>query len=102
MSLKNVELQVAVPRTVENSRLVQNQQHQQALHAAKTGQELAAQTLQADQTVTESDENARAQLHDRQEQKGRREPEGRKVSAEEDAAPEAPHPFKGRRLDIKM
>jgi type II secretory pathway component PulK len=101
MSLKNVELQVALPRTVEHSRLVQNQQHQQALHAATTGEELTAQTLQADQTVTESGENARTELRDRQEKKGRRDLEGKKVSGEEEVA-DAPHPFKGHRLDIKM
>ncbi len=102
MSLKAVELQVAVPRTVEHSRLMQNQQHQSTLAGAMNSESLADRTERAEQTVIASEENARAELEDGQEGKQRRERKQGHGQQEPEREEAAPHPYKGHRLDIKL
>jgi hypothetical protein len=102
MSLKAVELQVAVPRTVEHSRQMQIQQHQAILAGAMNAEALADRTERQEQTVTASEENARAELRDRQNGKQRRESGQGKQHDSTKQKKAAPHPYKGRRLDIKM
>lgn len=104
MSLKPVELQIALPRTIENSRNQQIQQNQSSLQNALDGERLSQETTIQEQTVIESEENARAEMRDRQHGQGTA-GEGRqgKRSAEDAESPSAaPHPYKGHRLDIKM
>ncbi|TCP58848.1 hypothetical protein EV586_10147 [Tumebacillus sp. BK434] len=102
MSLKAVELQVAVPRTVEHSRLMQNQQHQTVLANAMHAEALASRTAERDQTVTYSEESARAEHRDKREGDARQESgqDRSQDGRQQEAA--APHPYKGHRLDIKM
>ncbi|MGZ4106460.1 MAG: hypothetical protein ACXVP5_08635 [Tumebacillaceae bacterium] len=102
MSFKAVELQIAVPRTVEHSRNQQIQQQQHALQSERMSEELAMQTERAEQTVTESDENARAELREQQEREARGSHTSKKRSDKQQDTEEAPHPYKGLRLDIKM
>lgn len=102
MSFKALELQIAVPRTVEQSRNQINQQQQQVLQSEITAEDLAMRTELADQTVIESDENARAELRERQGKDGQTAVAGKKRSDNQPEAAEAPHPYKGLRLDIKM
>lgn len=102
MSFKAMELQIAVPRTVEHSRNQQIMQNQQNLQSAVTAEELNVQTERAGQTEAESEENARAELRDRQGSQGRGYQASKERSDKQDDAPEAPHPFKGQRLDITM
>lgn len=103
MSLKNVELQVALPRTLDNSRLQQQLQHQNSLQNAQTSEELAARNQKAEQTVLHGEESARAALGER-EGKGRQQKQsnGRQASEENAGEAESPHPYKGQRLDIKL
>ncbi|ARU62482.1 hypothetical protein CBW65_17085 [Tumebacillus avium] len=103
MSLKAVELQVAVPRTVEHSRQMQNQQHQTILANAMHAEALTGQSVERDQTVTRSDENARAELRDKREGSERQESgQDRSQDGRQQDEAAAPHPYKGHRLDIKM
>jgi hypothetical protein len=102
MSFKAVELQIAVPRTVEQSRNAQIQQQQHAFQSELVSEELAMRTELAEQTVTESDENARAELRERQGRDVHGPVASKKRSDKQQEAEEAPHPYKGLRLDIKM
>ncbi|MGB8955212.1 MAG: hypothetical protein WCC10_07555 [Tumebacillaceae bacterium] len=101
MSWKSVELQVALPRTVENSRNQQILQHQTQLQNMMDAENIAQHSLRAEQTVLHTGENTRTELRDRQEKKAaaKKETVGRARKDEED---DAPHPYKGQRLDIKM
>ena len=105
MSWKSVELQIALPRTVENSRNQQIQQHQSQLQNMMDSENMAKHSLRAEQTVLQAAENARPELRDRQEKgAAAKKGAGKRVREEaaDDAADDAPHPYKGRRLDIKM
>ncbi|MBL0388939.1 hypothetical protein JJB07_20285 [Tumebacillus sp. ITR2] len=102
MSLKAVELQVALPRTLDNSRNQQIQQNQASLQNAMDGEQLTQQTIVNDQTVGEAEDKDRAQWRDRQKGPGPDPRKGRRASAGEPESAQAPHPFKGHRLDIKM
>lgn len=105
MSLKPVELQIALPRTIDNSRNQQIQQNQASLQNAIDGEQLTRETTVSEQTVIESGDSARAELQDRKQsgggapgsRSGKRDPQ-----PDSDAASEAPHPYKGHRLDIRM
>jgi hypothetical protein len=102
MSFKALELQIAVPRTVEQSRNQHIQQQQQVLQSEMTAEDLAMRTELAEQTVIESDESARAELRERQSKDMQTAEAGKKRSDKQPEAAEAPHPYKGLRLDIKM
>ncbi|ASS75624.1 hypothetical protein CIG75_11910 [Tumebacillus algifaecis] len=102
MSLKAVELQIAVPRTVEHSRLMQNQQHQTTLANAMNSESLAGRTARTEQTVTANEENARTELRDKREGNDRQESEHERSHGEKQQEEAIPHPYKGHRLDIKM
>jgi len=68
MSLKNLELQVALPRTVDNSRIQQILQQQTILQNEMDSQQLKSRTEQAEQTVAETFQNERAGIRERQHQ----------------------------------
>ncbi|PWK12684.1 hypothetical protein [Tumebacillus permanentifrigoris] len=104
MSLKPVELQIALPRTVDNSRNQQIQQNQAALQNAIDGEQLTRDTTVTEQTVLDTEDSARAELRERkQSQDGAQRERGNKHDSQaSDAVSEAPHPYKGQRLDIRM
>jgi hypothetical protein len=100
MSWKPVELQVALPRTVDHSRLQQIQQHQPELQNMMDGEEIQKESLRMQQTVTESSEEVRAELRDRQHHGAY--DRGRGKRSRQPKAEDAPHPYKGHQLDIKL
>ena len=60
MSLKNIELQVALPRTVDNSRNQQILQQQPMLQSEMDSDQMKLHAQQAEQTVAETHQNERA------------------------------------------
>jgi hypothetical protein len=101
MSWKSVELQIALPRTIENSRNQQIMQHQNQLQNMMDAENIAQHALRTEQTVLQAGENARTELRDRQEREAAAK-KGSERRARKDAEDDAPHPYKGQRLDIKM
>ena len=101
MSWKSVELQVALPRTVEHSRNQQILQHQSQLQNMMDVENIAQHALRTEQTVLQAGENARAELRDRQEKESAAK-KGTAGRARKDEEDDAPHTYKGQRLDIKM
>lgn len=105
MSLKNIELQIAVPRTVENSRNQQILQQQTTLQNEMDSDQLKSRTEQAEQTVAETHQNERTAIRDRQKQGKREEQADRgQVSGHEsdEQTQSSIHPYMGHKLDIKM
>jgi len=105
MSLKNIELQVAVPRTVENSRNQQILQQQATLQNAMDSEQLKSRTEQAEQTVAETHQNERTAIRERQKQgkRGEQSERGELDDRESDEQTQSVvHPYMGHKLDIKM
>ncbi|KEO82959.1 hypothetical protein [Tumebacillus flagellatus] len=102
MSLKPIELQVALPRTLDNSRNQQIQQNQASLQNAVDGESLTRQTTVQEETVGEAEDNARTELRDRKQGQTAGKVYPRRARPEDEEVQEAPHPYKGSRLDIKM
>lgn len=105
MSLKNIELQIAVPRTVENSRNQQILQQQTTLQNEMDSDQLKSRTEQAEQTVAETHQNERTAIRERQKQGKRGEQSDRGqlgVHESEEQTQSAVHPYMGHKLDIKM
>lgn len=104
MSLKPVELQIALPRTIDNNRNQQIQQNQASLQNAMDGEQLTRDTTVMEQTVLDTEDSTRAELRDRKSSSGGAQGErsDKRNPQASDVAPEAPHPYKGQRLDIRM
>ena len=96
-----MELQIALPRTVDNSRNQQLQQQHPLLQNAMDSEDLAKQSIRNEQTVAESAENTRADWRKREERKAADRLKSKRLKPEEEAE-EALHPYKGHRLDIKL
>lgn len=102
MSWKSVELQVALPRTLEQSRTQQIMQHGPQLQNQLDGEQMTRQDRKARASVTESAENAKTELRDRQGQSGGQgRPQSRAVQRAQEEEDNL-HPFMGHKLDLKM
>lgn len=103
MSLKPVELQIAVPRTTEATKVQHELQHRSALDQ----QQLAGQNVklvqEAAQRSGEVDESADAALRNDGSRGGHadREASSRKKQPKEELR-EAEHPYKGHRIDFSL
>lgn len=103
MDLKPVELQIAVPRTSEASRVQQDQQHRPLLDQ----QMIAGQNIKhADQQRTRStgiDDSSKTQIHDQDHREsGSGQDQHSSPNQEEQAPPSKPaeHPYKGKHIDL--
>ncbi|WNS44815.1 hypothetical protein [Paenibacillus sp. MMS20-IR301] len=102
MSLKPVELQIALPRTHEAGKVQNSLQHRPALDQ----QQLAGLNVKHSQEIamrsSEVDESAESALRDGG--KGNS-PEGhaqKHKPRKQDNAHDAEHPFKGHRIDLSL
>ncbi|AIQ59200.1 hypothetical protein [Paenibacillus borealis] len=102
MSLKPVELQIALPRTHDAAKVQNSQQHRPVLDQ----QQLAGQNVKHSQEIamrsSEVDESSESALRDGG--KGNH-PEGhadQRKPRKPEAAHDAEHPFKGHRIDFSL
>ncbi|NGQ94035.1 hypothetical protein G3578_02465 [Brevibacillus sp. SYP-B805] len=108
MSLKNVELQVALPRTQEVGRIQEQQQHRQ-MHEHQYGIDARnQQDRQMQQRTTNISETDKGQIKDKQEKEKKR---NRRAAGEHKQAAEGkaqgdkgsiPDPIRGRHIDISL
>lgn len=103
MSLKPVELQIAVPRTTEAGRIQNDLQHRPTADQ----QQLAAQNIKHSQEMTqrssEVEDSSEPALRDdgsRGKHTGGQSHHEREARQEQ--AREAEHPYKGHRLDLSL
>lgn len=102
MSLKSVEMQIAVPRVTEASK-IQHEHHQRpAQDQALLGGEQIKQSLHDAQRSTGVDETADAAVRDGG--GGSPKEKNSENQGQKDQVPEQPaeHPFKGRNFDISL
>lgn len=102
MSMKPVELQIALPRTHEAGKVQNSLQHRPAIDQ----QQLAGQNVKHSQEIalrsTEVDESAESALRDggggnHQENHG-----GEHKPKKQEHTHDAEHPYKGRRIDFSL
>ncbi|MEK3793037.1 hypothetical protein MKX42_15010 [Paenibacillus sp. FSL R7-0204] len=102
MSLKPVELQIALPRTHDAGKVQNNLQQRPALDQ----QQLAGQNVKHSQEIslrsTEVDESAESALRDGGKGNGAgSQPHPRKPDKQENTH-DAEHPYKGHRIDFSL
>ncbi|MDO7905805.1 hypothetical protein Q5741_05170 [Paenibacillus sp. JX-17] len=104
MSLKNIELQIAIPRVSEVGRhqndYMQRPSHEQALLGQQTHKESLAQR----QRSAEVDSSSSATIRDGDGEQHRHDPETHAARHEEEAAAAHPaeHPYKGHHIDLTL
>lgn len=99
MSLKAVELQIAIPKTFEAGKIA-DQHQQNVIHQQLHANEALKKELERKQLAVNSTENVDA-ITDEDEQNGNGEsqsPAGEKKNGEQEQ-PKAQHPFKGNFID---
>ncbi|AIQ13323.1 hypothetical protein [Paenibacillus durus] len=101
MNLKPVELQIAVPRTTEASKLQQELQHRPGLEQ----QGLAGQNIKESRELahrsTEVSESSESAVRD-EGHRGGSTGNGTSREQKKDKERNAEHPYKGHRFDIKL
>ncbi len=103
MSLKPVELQIALPRSTEAAKLHNDMQHRPSLHQQQLAGQNVKNSLEMAQRSTEVDESSEASIRDDGEQEnhqGRQSSSGQKNKSEK--YQDAKHPYKGHNIDFTM
>ncbi|CQR56449.1 hypothetical protein [Paenibacillus riograndensis] len=103
MSLKPVELQIAVPRTTEAGKIQNGLQHRPALDQQQLAGQNVKQTEQLAQRSSEVDESAEPALRDHGgggQQPGSHSAPPKPQKTE--TAHDAEHPYKGHRIDLSL
>ncbi|WP_153720411.1 RNA polymerase subunit sigma [Sporosarcina cascadiensis] len=96
MSLKSIELQIAIPKTFEAGKIAEQKQQQSQIAQQHANTSTEKQALKNQETVVESDPYAKLNPDDRQpdEQSGQQ-----KKEKQEEEAQRVKHPFKGSFVD---
>ncbi|MFJ8261510.1 hypothetical protein ACIQ4I_06050 [Rummeliibacillus sp. NPDC094406] len=100
MSLKGVELQIALPKTFEAGKITEQAQQQ-----VNAGQDLANQALQKQiernrTAVLESDKTAQIREDDPSDDRENEKQRGKKKKHESSTLDQIQHPFKGHFVDF--
>ncbi|MBO2945728.1 hypothetical protein JJQ72_17255 [Paenibacillus sp. F411] len=103
MSLKSVEMQIAVPRTTEAGKIQQEQHQRPSQEQLFLSAEQLKDSKEAAQRSTEVDQSSDAIMRDGG--KGGSQSQSQKQGEElpkDHKLPAADHPYKGRNLDITL
>ncbi|TQR20946.1 RNA polymerase subunit sigma [Psychrobacillus vulpis] len=97
MSLKGVELQIAIPKTFDAGKVADQLQQQNSVNQANAQAASERQLEKNRETVTKSNNTAEAHLTDGERDK--EEQERKKREKKEQEQKQAKHPFKGNFVD---
>ena len=98
MSLKGIELQIAIPKTFEAGRVAEQKQQQSQLHQDLANAQTEKQAVKNRETVLETEKYAKPDTDGDHQQENPSENEGRGQQQEE--AKKAVHPYKGAFVDF--
>lgn len=98
MSLKGVELQIAIPKTFDAGKVAEQLQQQSSVNQANAQAASERQLEKNRETVTKSENTAEAALEDSKQE--REEQERKKREKREKEMKEIKHPFKGNFVDF--
>ncbi|SER53139.1 hypothetical protein [Psychrobacillus sp. OK032] len=98
MSLKGVELQIAIPKTFDAGKVAEQLQQQSAVNQANAQAASERQLEKNRETVLESNQTTEANLENKEKEQA--EQERKKREKKEREMKEAKHPFKGNFVDF--
>ncbi|WP_391208692.1 RNA polymerase subunit sigma [Psychrobacillus sp. L4] len=98
MSLKGVELQIAIPKTFDAGKIAEQLQQQSSVNQSNAQAASARQLEKNRETVTKANNAAEANLHDSEQEQA--EQERKKREKKEQEMKEIKHPFKGNFVDF--
>ncbi|ALC86006.1 hypothetical protein AM499_09315 [Bacillus sp. FJAT-22090] len=98
MSLKGVELQIAIPKTFDAGKVAEQLQQQSSVNQANAQAASERQLEKNRETVTKSENTAEAALEDSKQE--REEQERKRREKREIEMKEIKHPFKGNFVDF--
>lgn len=104
MSMKAVEMQIAIPRTTEAGK-IQNDVHHRSSQEQQfmTGQQIKeSQDLSQRSTGIDETANAAVREDGKQPDSKRQGSHGHKSKPEQEEHPDAEHPYKGHHLDVSL
>ena len=96
MSLKGIELQIAIPKTVDAGRLAEQKQQQSQLNQDHANALMDRQTLKNQETVLEAEKFAKTDADKKEHEEGQAKNENQRNNEEEK---ETVHPYKGSFVD---
>ncbi|MFB5266597.1 hypothetical protein ACE41H_07335 [Paenibacillus enshidis] len=107
MSLKAVELQIAVPRTSEAGKVLSENRHRLVNDQALLGEQAVKETQAVRQRSEAVEQSADAAVRDREGQSNYRDHRNKRRGSEptQDNPPavhQAEHPFKGHHIDLSL
>ncbi|MEK4485204.1 RNA polymerase subunit sigma [Psychrobacillus sp. FSL H8-0484] len=98
MSLKGVELQIAIPKTFDAGKVADQLQQQSSIHQSNAQAASERQLEKNRETVIKSNSAEEASLEDREREQA--EQERKKREKKEQEMKETKHPFKGNFVDF--
>ncbi|MFD1774400.1 hypothetical protein [Paenibacillus rhizophilus] len=101
MSLKPVELQIALPRTTEAGKLQQELQHRSALNQQLLAGENIKDSREQTQRSAEIDESSKSAVRE-DGRRGGSSSNGHSQEQKKSKEHNAEHPYKGRRFDVTL
>ncbi|EGQ27362.1 RNA polymerase subunit sigma [Mammaliicoccus sciuri] len=96
MSLKSIELQIAIPKTFEAGKIAEQKQQQSQIAQQHANTSMEKQVIKNQETVLESDPYAKLDADDSQPDE---QSEQQKREKQEKAEQRVKHPFKGSFFD---
>ncbi len=99
MSLKGVELQIAIPKTFDAGKLAEQHQHNVLQHQHNANEALKKELEKKQMTVNDTEPTEKT-VKDENNSSGNDQHSKNKQSKKENKAKEATHPFKGNFIDF--
>ncbi|MEK5039524.1 hypothetical protein [Sporosarcina sp. FSL K6-3457] len=100
MSLKGIELQIAIPKTFDMGKIAEQKQQQTQLNQDQAAARMEQQMIKNSETVLESEEYAKMDPDAEQREKERVEEEERQRLQKEEEKKNTVHPYKGSFVDF--
>ncbi|WP_150267713.1 hypothetical protein [Paenibacillus tepidiphilus] len=102
MSMKPVELQIALPRTTDAGKVQNDLQQRPLITQQQISAEGIKQAQQSARRSAEIDEPADAKLHSREGRSRQPHQQAEAKAEREEDVHEAEHPYKGHRIDLSL
>ncbi|WP_064093688.1 hypothetical protein [Rossellomorea aquimaris] len=99
MSLKAIEMQVALPRTFEAGKAAQQNQEQNQLLQSAVALEMEKELKKKRQSVKQADAKGDATLHQEKSKQKHSSEKSPRSDSQAQLKPGNPHPFKGKSID---
>ena len=99
MSLKGIELQIAIPKTFEAGKIAEQKQQQTQLNQDQANAKMERQAIKNSETVLESEKYAKMDPDAKQREKEQAEAEERQRLQKEEEK-KTVHPYKGSFVDF--